>query len=258
MKNKIKTNINLNEYTWESDKFHSLMENKKEDLLLTTKPSTIPQDWIDISFKTYPRLKSIPLNSALKSSELEKTLIKRTSDKNMGKKQIDFKTLCHLLFYSAGITSVADNINMSRRPYPSAGGRYPLEIYAAVLRGKGIEKGLYHYNVKRNSIELLLEKDLQDEIKNVIGHEDWILDSSVIFFITGILDRNRTKYRNRGYLYTLLEAGHMAQNICLLATKLNLKVSPLGGFANAEVAQFIDILNSKEKPIYAIVVGKSK
>jgi SagB-type dehydrogenase family enzyme len=256
MKNKIKPNTNLNEYLWESDKFHSLVDNKKDDLLLKSKPATIPRDWIDINFKTYPRLKSIPLDPGLRISELEKTLIKRTSNKIMGKKEIDLKTLSHLLFYSAGITHRADDLNMSRRPYPSAGGRYPLEIYAAVLRGKDIKEGLYHYNVKRNMLELLLEKYLQGEIKNVIGYEDWILNSSVIFFITGILDRNRTKYHNRGYLYTLLEAGHMAQNICLIATKLNLKVSPLGGFANAEVARFIDILNSKEKPIYAIVVGK--
>src|SRR5262249_3307984 len=42
-----------------------------------------------------------------------------------------------------------------RRPGPSAGGLYPLEVYAVVLAVIGIEPGVYHYDPFRHRLALL-------------------------------------------------------------------------------------------------------
>lgn len=41
------------------------------------------------------------------------------------------------------------------KTYYSAGNRHPIEVYPVVAAVKGVEPGLYHYNVKDHSLELL-------------------------------------------------------------------------------------------------------
>jgi len=54
----------------------------------------------------------------------------------------------------------------------------------------------------------------------------------------------------------LLEAGHLGQNVCLLATERNLGVCPLGGYLDDEVNKLLDIQLQKEVALYMIAVGK--
>jgi hypothetical protein len=57
--------------------------------------------------------------------------------------------------------------------YPSAGARYPLEIYMINLKKiSNIKKGLYHYNVKWNTIELLKEEDYEKVIPEIIPNQN--------------------------------------------------------------------------------------
>lgn len=161
-----------------------------------------------------------------------------------------------MLFSSSGLISRGKSLDQSRRPYPSAGARYPLEVYPIVLNCIGLKKGLYHYNVKENFLELLLGEDLSKWLIKVTGGEGWIENAGVIFIITGVLDRTRIKYGNRGYRYALIEAGHLGQNLCLLATELGLGSCPLGGYIDEEVNKLLDINIQKESALYLITVGK--
>ena len=118
----------------------------------------------------------------------------------------------------------------SRRSYPSAGARYPLEVYLIPLGVKSLKQGLYHYNVKENALEALLIEDMWEWVLACTGNEKWILDANFLIIITGIPDRSRIKYGDREFRYMLIEAGHLSQNICLLATELGLRSCPIGGF----------------------------
>ena len=116
---------------------------------------------------------------------------------------------------------------------------------------------MYHYNIKENFLELLLEEDLREWVIESTSGEKWIANTSVIFIITGVLDRTRIKYGERGYRYALLEAGHLGQNICLLATELGLGSCALGGYIDQEVDKLLDIDLQEEFTLYLIAVGKS-
>lgn len=125
-----------------------------------------------------------------------------------------------------------------------------------ILNCEGIRKGLYHYNVKENFLELLLEENLDKWIIKSTGREKWIKNAAVVFIITGVLDRTRIKYGDRGYRYALIETGHLGQNICLLATELNLGSCSLGGYIDEEVNKLLDIDSQKEVALYMIAIGK--
>ncbi len=237
-----------------SDKFHAFTNNKK---LNTTVIKNAPQSWIKIHFKTYPRFDRIHFgNSVAEKSKLSEVIRKRRSIRQFSGLPISKKELNSLLFLSCGITSSDKNLDNSRRPYPSAGARYPLEVYPLILNCKGIKKGLYHYNVKENSLELLLVEDLSKWLIRITGGENWIKNSTVVFIITGVLDRTRIKYGDRGYRYALIEAGHLGQNICLLASEHNLGSCPLGGYIDREVNKLLDVNLQREVALYLIAVGK--
>lgn len=237
-----------------SDTFHAATRTQN---LNTSHSGTVPKSWTTINFKTYPRLDKVIFNGEkMHKSELIKILRKRTSSRNFSGAPILKKELYSLLNASCGLSTRGENLDYSRRPYPSAGARYPLEIYPLVLNCTGIEEGLYHYNVKENLLEQLLKEDLSEWSTRVTGEEKWIKNVGVLFIITGVLDRTRIKYGDRGYRYSLIEAGHLGQNICLLATELNLGCCPMGGYIDEEVNKLLDIDLQKEFALYVIALGK--
>ncbi len=244
----------IEEKQFASDKFHTLTNNKN---LSPGGIKDIPQSWIKIHFKTYPRFDRINFDDLkIAKGKLSEVIRKRQSIRHFSGLSISKNELYYLLFLSCGITHLTKDLDNSRRSYPSAGARYPLEVYPIVLNCKGIKKGLYHYNVKGNYLESLSTEDLDTWLIKTTGGEKWTKNAAVVFIITGVLDRTRIKYDNRGYRYTLIEAGHLGQNICLLATELGLGNCPLGGYIDDEVNKLLDINLQKEVALYMIAIGK--
>lgn len=156
--------------SWFSDQFHNASQNKS-----VKKPDikNIPQSWIRIHFKTYPRFKKIPLSKI---------------------------------------------------------------------------------SLKDNSLNAFIRS--RRSVREISGGEKWIIKAAIIFILTGVLDRTRIKYGDRGYRYTLIEAGHLGQNICLIAAELGLVSCPIGGYIDDKVDHLLDIDLQKEVTLYLIAVGR--
>lgn len=235
-----------------SDKFHKKTNNAA---VTYTNPQKIPKAWIKIHFKTYPRLERVVLHSTSKLRGVGRIMHRRRSMSDFSGKPISQNMLSYILYSACGLISKDLDIDNSRRPYPSAGARYPVEVYPIILRCTGLEKGLYHYNVAEHTLELLLKKDLLSLLEKTMGKQPLVLTASVIFIITGVLDRTRIKYGDRGYRFALLEAGHLGQNLCLLATQLGLGSCPVGGYIDSAIDLLLDIQHTKEYTLYTVAVG---
>jgi len=236
-----------------SDVFHKKTNNRT--LKIGDNPKDWPESWKTIYFKTYPRFEKVRCD-LIDLNKIDMLVRNRRSIRKFIDKPISFKDLTHLLYASCGLIHTDGKYNNTRRPYPSAGGRYPLEVYPIIFNVSGLKKGLYHYNVRDNVLEILFEENLSPWVSKIFGRQDWILQSSVVFIITCVLDRNRIKYRDRGYRFSLIEAGHLGQNICLLADKRKLGSCPLSGYIDLEVDKLLDIQNTKEVTLYTIAVGR--
>jgi SagB-type dehydrogenase family enzyme len=92
-----------------------------------------------------------------------------------------------------------------------------------------LEKGLYHYNVRKHSLEKLRTGDLKKEYSNLVFNEEWQSDASVHFIFTSIMDRTRFKYLERGYRFINIALGHAVENLYLTATACNLGCVAIGG-----------------------------
>lgn len=237
-----------------SDRFHKSTNNTS--LFLHSSVKEMPESWLKIHFKTYPRLERVELKKPKNTSFLAGIMRTRRSIRKFDGRPISNSDLSYILYSPAGIIYPNEQINNTRRPYPSAGARYPLEIYPLVLNGREIEKGLYHYNVLEHSLEIIFKQEMSTTLSRLMGGEKWPINACVVFIITGVLDRTRTKYKDRGYRYILLEAGHLAQNIMLISEELHMGSCAIGGYIDNEVNKLLDIQHTKEVALYLIVVGK--
>lgn len=142
------------------------------------------------------------------------------------------------------------------RVVPSGGALYPLELYAIIFEDSGsVSKGLYHYSSSAHSIQLLRKDEEVFNMKNYIMMDN-IKYPSIIFFTTAIFSRNTFKYDARAYRYTLIEAGAMAQNISLMATKYHLVSTYFGGTDDYAVEKLLSIDGRRESLVNCIFVSK--
>ena len=98
-----------------------------------------------------------------------------------------------------------------RRPVPSAGALYPLELYVLAQAVAGLEPGVYHYNPFRHRLSLLGPVDRR-AVREALADPSIADAASAIIVVTGVFWRSRFKYGQRGYRFALLEAGHLVQN----------------------------------------------
>jgi SagB-type dehydrogenase family enzyme len=215
-----------------------------------------PQDWLDIHFKFYPRFKSIKLKKFKPKNLLEKTILNRRSYREYKSSyKIDLDTLSRLLFFTNKIKNRDGSSLNSRRPYPSAGARFPIEQYIIIFNGSDITPGLYHYNVYNHSLESIRTEDSREFFKSICN-SDWITNSSALVVLSCIPLRTCIKYNNRGIRYILFEIGHIAQNIMLIAESLGLHTCAIGGFDDKKLAKYLKCEKTDEYPLYLITLGK--
>jgi len=153
------------------------------------------------------------------------------------------------------MTCLANAYSREIHPVPSAGGLYPLRMYAIQKASTPeLPAGLYQYDhASRTLIYLDNELD-QLDLSYVFGSEDLLHNAPTIAVIAADLDRQNAKYGNRGYRYTVLEAGHSAQNIHLTAQELGIATLEFGGFRDRDLADVFG-MSKNERPMVAIAMG---
>lgn len=236
--------------------FKELHQKTEIDKIKTTPLKSVPSSWIKIYFKSYPRFKKIDLPEPSRESRpLYELISTRCSRREFNKNPISIKQLSTLLFFSAGIIN-ADSVTSlddTRRAYPCAGARYPLELYVAIQNCDGVESGVYHYNVLSHSLELLISGNQLTQLNEFIS-QDMVLSASALLIISSPFERTQVKYGVRSYRYVHLDAGHLAQNLYFVAQNLNLGCCTIGGFIDKEIDAFFDFPED-ETTIYLGVIG---
>lgn len=206
-------------------------------------------------FKEYPRASMIlfPKPQAIKAS-LADAILYRKTERNFSNKALDLKTLGNLLFWSVGPTYNFKKLqeNSFRRPYPSGGALYPIEIYAVILIESDIAKGVFHYSFKKHALQKLSWVSV-DNIKAALPY-DFAKKASALILLSFIGQRVFWKYGSLGYKLGLLEGGHVGQNICLVGAALGIGVLPLGGMDYDVVHQELDFA-ADETIFYQLACG---
>lgn len=237
--------------------------NIEVDQLFSSQPSfNLSDPCLDIEFKEYNQSTQVALPQPLSlPSRYDQLLAKRHTARQYGPDKISLNELSTLLYLSAGISTTkpicmsSGDWNFTRRSYPSAGARYPIEVYVISLRVHGVERGLYHYNVRSHSMELLDRSNFLDELRAITG-ENWIANAQCAIALTAVFHRTINKYGDRGYRYILMEAGHLMQIVCTASQALKINVCPVGGFVDDRLTSLLGVSISDEIPVYLAILGK--
>lgn len=214
-----------------------------------------PETWKKIYYKAYPRLDQIilPIPSNRKF-DLRNILINRESCREFSKRPIRLIDFTDLLYYSVGMRKIIKKDGSTKRTYPSAGARYPLEVYPFIFNVDGIKSSIYHYHLKTHSLEVVLDKSFFSQTMKQFN-QSWIRKSALLLVISAIFDRTEGKYKDRGYRHILTEYGHVAQNIYLMSTALGLSCCSIGGFVDDGLNKILDLDGRDESVVGVIAVG---
>jgi len=234
--------------------FHE--SSKNFDLEEVTNPGSTPEHWSEIDYKQYDAGTTIPLSSEVELDEsLQAAISGRRSPKLDAVEQcpVSIEDLSAVIGEAAGITQYGETDDDHYRAYPSGGSRYPLEVYITVLAGDDLAEGVYHYDVKD---DCLTQLQTDSAVANLDFFSRDIRDAvSVVVFVTARMERTTRKYGERGYRYANVEAGHLMQNVCLLAGARGLACRPYGGFIEDQADSYLRLQNEPETTLYIGLLG---
>ena len=210
-----------------------------------------------LPFEGYPVIK-LPPSLIRLNVPLDEAIMARSSGRDMVPSKLSLKKLTTLLHYAYGIrrTDTRTSYPRSLRVVPSGGALYPLEIFFHCGQIVGLQPGLYHYSPSRHHCRFLRSGDETGRLAQATVYPAFMSKANVIIFISALFQRSTFKYGDRGYRFTLLEAGHVAQNIDLVSSALGLASVNIGGYFDTEIDEFLDIDGLLHSTVYMIAVGK--
>jgi SagB-type dehydrogenase family enzyme len=179
------------------------------------------------------------------TAPLEELIEARRSLRDYTAAPLGLDVVGRLLWAAQGITQEGG----VGRAAPSAGGTYPLEIYAATA------DGLLHYLPDGHRARWITGDDLRPALHDAALGQEWVLAAPAVFVITAVPARTAASYGDRAERYVILEAGHAAQNLLLQATALGLGSVPVGAFHDDQVARALGLADG-EDPLYLVPVGQ--
>ena len=207
------------------------------------------------SYKSYPNNPKIelPKQNNIKTETLNHAILNRRSIRDFSKKPLSKEQLSYLIWASTGIQRKERGFEY--RTAPSAGALYPIETYVVINNVKNIAQGVYHYNIESNHLEEIKKGDYRSAIAEAALNQPMCYHAAAVFIWTAIFNRSKCKYGQRAYRYIYLDAGHIAENLALSATSINLGTCQIAALYDDEVNQIIDIDGITESTIYLSVVG---
>ncbi len=174
---------------------------------------------------------------------LEWTLDQRRSVRTFLRRDLSPAQIGQLLWAAQGLNAAGG------RTSPSAGARYPLEVYAVTADGVG------HYDPARHRLEPTLHRDIRAELARAALGQDFLAVAPLTIVLCAVFERVASRYgKARGERYVLFEVGHAAQNVLLQAVALGLGSVPVGAFRDEEVHRLLEV-PPDQPPLYLLPVG---
>ena len=164
------------------------------------------------------------------------------------------------VFGEHGLRQLATESFAVKKLSPSGGALHPIEAYLIVQRVDGLEPGLYHYHVGDHALEplgALKPKAAREVAMLAVAGQEWFADAPVQIVLAARFQRNFWKYRNHAKAYRViqLDAGHLSQNLFLIAAELGLGAYITGAINEIDLEQAFGLDAMSEGPICVIGLG---
>ncbi len=151
--------------------------------------------------------------------------------------------------------------HLGHRPYPSAGGIYPIEpvvflFNERITHHQPFISGCYHFRPLQKQLDLVKTLDLSTALQQFYGNmitQD--TSPNVCILYLAHVGKSIFKYRYRGYRHVLMEVGSMYQQMTLVAQNLGLGSSVWSSFSDHQVMHALALDNQVYLPLMMQLVG---
>ncbi|MFE1554310.1 SagB/ThcOx family dehydrogenase [Streptomyces sp. NPDC058734] len=213
-------------------------------------------------FTEYPRAERILLPRGPAPAlrvPLETALYQRRTHRSFTDRAVSLTDLAALLALTFGPADFIDGHEygaLMRRTSPAGGSRQEIEAYLAVPNVEHVAPGLYHYNAREHSLELIAEGFTHAEAAQLCADQEGTAEAAFLIFLVAVWERMRVKYRHpRAYRVSLLNAGHLGQTFALAATALGLGPFQTAAFDDTAVETRLALDPAACSALYALAAG---
>jgi SagB-type dehydrogenase family enzyme len=211
-------------------------------------------------FKTVKRAeKTLLPTRTFPDSEFIRVLMTRKTHRQFSNQEVPLETISQLLslvWSVTGYLNVPIFGKLVRKTSPSGGARHPGEVYLMALRVKGLRPGLYHYHPAHHHLETINTRATRDKAWLYCAHQDYVRNAAALFLMTAVFERTMWKYHHaRAYRVVLLDAGHLCQTFCLVATWLGLAPFCTAAIKDTLIEEDLGIDGIRESVLYVAGVG---
>ncbi len=186
------------------------------------------------------------------------TMAKRRTNRVMLAAPITLQQLADCFLFSMAITAFIEDpdiVDLPLKMTPSGGGRNPYEAYVCVRDVTGLAPGTYHYSAMERTLGAVGE-GAPPSFSTLLAGQQWSSTAAAVIFLVANFDRPMWKYQDpHGYRVVMMEAGHIAQNIMLVATQHGFVANPSGAFSRSAVEETLGVGGITQSVVYALVLG---
>lgn len=197
---------------------------------------------------------ALPAPKAALGGALSKLLSTRRSRRKFTGRPLTLDELSYLLWAADGVS--APGAPAHNRTAPSAGRAHPIETWLSVSRVEGLDNGIYRYVVEGHSLELFRKGDYEEATVKAAAGQEWLRGSGVVFIWIAEFARTTNRYKDRGYRYIFLDAGHICQNLYLAVESLSLGMTAIAALVDDEVNALVGADGAERSIVYMGAVGR--
>lgn len=200
---------------------------------------------------------ALKLPDPLRGKDLIKLMAKRRTVRRALDVPVTLEQVSDCLFSGLGITGWTENC-VGKLPLsmtPSGGGRNPYEAYVFARNVRGLERGVYHYSALGHSLERVADLE-EGDITSLIGGQEWGDDKPCMILLCAHMERTMWKYEDpNAYRVIMIEAGHIGQNIMLVATENGLTACPTAALDHTRAKRILGLKDITQAPVYALTLS---
>jgi len=192
-------------------------------------------------------------------SEFLRVLMTRKTHRRFSDKKLKLEAVSQLLSLVWGVKGYLYSPRFGKlfhKTSPSGGARHPGEVYLMALHVEGLRPGLYHYQPATHQLEVISTNASREKAWLYCARQHFVRNAAALFLMTAIFPRTMWKYQHaRAYRVVLLDAGHLCQTFCLVATWLGLAPFCTAALKDTLIEQDLGIDGIRESVLYVAGVG---
>lgn len=187
-------------------------------------------------------------------------LRRRRSTRDFTAASIDLDTISALLAWglgtgdAAGLPHAAGGLP-GHRTYPSGGALYAVEAHLMAMRVSDLGAGVWRYQPLSHRLARRAAVPSPEQLTQLLAPCETSGLAAVVVLSADWSRPSLARYGQKAYRLATLEAGHMGQSVCLVATGLGLGSLGLCGFADQPLAIACGLEPPHEVVLYAIALG---